>query len=114
MIYDFKCAACKKTETVSWLASQYDDMQKPSCCGSSMGRIFNCAGIDMQSKGYFPQVFHDLGHEPVMINDAKHLQREMKARGLVAVRDRGISDRTRDKVRELTRTTVAMGSRRGR
>jgi hypothetical protein len=79
-----------------------------------MGRIFNCAGIDFQSKGYFPRVFTDLGHEPVLINDVKHLQREMKARGLISNLDRGLSDNVKDRMREHRRTTVAMGGRHGR
>lgn len=82
-LYDFECTACG---AVSEHLAAINEKTMTCECGSTMRRLittnYSVAG-DLES-----YVESNLGHEPIRIKGRKHLEAEMKKRGLY-VRHKG-------------------------
>lgn len=89
-IFEFKCDDCDEfaekmlfhSEHVSEDA-RYVEENFPECeAGHRMRRLFVYGGITHRSKGVFPYIEHNFGHDPIEVQDFQHRQKLMKERGL--------------------------------
>lgn len=92
-LYDYKCKGCvdkdedgndhpRHLETLVCSMKEIADRAKPVCpeCREPMVRVMNQAVFMtyQQSKGIFPQTFHDWGNKPVTCYDRTDMKEKMK------------------------------------